>query len=111
MLTLFAIITALIRGHVVGCIVSRNGRLNGVRFTVTRIYTGRVCVITNQESGFLVWYDNIADFYTKHKDQIRLLGCSVDAAIIDDVKQEQEFLAGREAAAKLLDPPVFLKAA
>lgn len=111
MLTLFAIVTALMRDHVVGCVVYRNGRRNGVRFTVTRIYTGRICVITNQDSGFLVWYDNIADFYRKHKDQIQFLGCSIDAAIIDDVTQEQEFLAGHEAAAKLIDPPPFLKAA
>lgn len=110
MLTLFAIVTALMRDHVVGCIVYRNGRRNGVRFTVTRIYTGRICVITNQ-SPCLVWYDDLADFYRKHKDQIRFLGCSVDAAIIDDVGEESRFLEGKDAAAKLLDPPVFLKAA
>ena len=103
--SIIAIIAALLHGHVVACIT--NG--TKARFTVSRWRdTGEFCII--HENGRIFWHSNLLQFW-KHMRQAENNGIRFDAAIIDDVREEQEFLAGREAAAKLIDPPPFLKAA
>ena len=103
--SIIAIIAALMHGHVVACITS----MTHARFTVSRWRdTGEICQIS--ETGRILWYSNIWQ-YCKHLRQTEAAGVRYDAAIIDNVQEEQEFLAGREAAAKLIDPPPFLKAA
>lgn len=102
--SIIAIIAALLHGHVVACIT--NG--TKARFTVSRWRdTGEFCVI--HENGRVFWHSNLLQFW-KHLRQTEAAGVRYDAAIIDDLREEQEFLAGREAAAVLIDPPV-LKAA
>jgi hypothetical protein len=103
--SIIAIIAALMHGHTVACITNRTG----FRFTYCRWSdTGEICRI--DETGHILWYCNIWAL-CKHLRQAESNGIRFDAAIIDDLREEQEFLAGREAAAKLLDPPAFLKAA
>ena len=103
--SIIAIIAALMSGHVVACIT--NG--THARFTIARWSdTGEFCVI--HENGRVFWYSNLLQFW-KHMRQAESNGIRYDAAIIDNVQEEQEFLAGREAAAKLIDPPPFLKLA
>ena len=103
--SIIAIIAALMSGHVVACIT--NG--TKARFTVSRWRdTGEFCVI--HENGRVFWYSNLLQFW-KHMRQAESNGIRYDAAIIDDVTQEQEFLTGREAAAKLIDPPSYIKLA
>lgn len=105
MFELTLIVCALMRGHVVAV----RQRKNGVeyRFSLCHFGTdGTICQLN--DCGQICYYRNIFHVFSVLK---RKKSVSYDAAIIDDVKQEQEFLAGREAAAKLIDPPPFLKAA
>ena len=96
MTSIISILTMLLRGHVVACITSRTHH----RFTVCRWRdTGEICQIS--ETGRILWYANIWQ-YCRHLRQTADNGIRYDAAIIDDVKQEQEFLAGREAAAVII---------
>lgn len=102
--SIISILAALLHGHVVACIT--NG--TKARFTVSRWRdTGEFCVI--HESGRVFWYSNLLQFW-KHMRQAESNGIRYDAAIIDDLREESRFLEGKDAAAKLLDPPVFLKA-
>lgn len=103
MFELTLIVCALMRGHVVAV----RQRKNGVeyRFSLCHFGTdGTICQLN--DCGQICYYRNIFHVFSVLK---RKKSVSYDAAIIDDVKQEQEFLAGREAAAKLIDPPPFLK--
>lgn len=103
MFSISLIICALMRGHVVAV----RQRKNGVeyRFSLCHFGTdGTICQLN--DCGQICYYRNIFHVFSVLK---RKKSVSYDAAIIDDVKQEQEFLAGREAAAKLIDPPPFLK--
>ena len=103
--SIICILAALLHGHTVACITSEMH----ARFTIKRWRdTGEFCVI--HENGRVFWYSNLLQFW-KHLRQSESAGVRYDAAIIDDLREEQEFLSGREAAAKLIDPPVFLKAA
>ena len=101
------ILHALMRGRVVGCIVYHNGRLTGARFTLARWQDVGSVIMIGERGTAIRSFDNIADL-------ARYLcgsGNRYDVAVIDDVKQEQEFLAGREAAAVLIDPPPMIKLA
>lgn len=103
MFELTLIVCALMRGQVVAV----RQRKNGVeyRFSLCHFGTdGTICQLN--DCGQICYYRNIFHVFSVLK---RKKSVSYDAAIIDDVKQEQEFLAGREAAAKLIDPPPFLK--
>lgn len=103
--SIIAIIAALLRGHVVACITNDTK----ARFTIARWRdTGEFCVV--HETGRVFWHSNLLQFW-KHMRQAESNGIRFDAAIIDDLREEQEFLAGREAAAELIAPPPFLKAA
>ena len=103
--SIICILAALLHGHVVACITSNTHH----RFTVSRWRdTGEICQIS--ETGRILWYSNIWQ-YCKHLRQTESAGVRYDAAIIDNIQEEQEFLAGHEAAAQLIDPPPFLKAA
>ena len=103
--SIIAIIAALMHGHTVAIIT--NG--TGFRFTYCRWpSTGEICRI--DETGRVLWYSDLWAL-CRHLRQSESNGIRYDAAIIDDVGQEQEFLAGYEAAAQLIDPPPFLKAA
>lgn len=103
--SIIAIIAALMHGHTVAIIT--NG--TGFRFTFCRwASTGEICRI--DETGRVLWYGNLWQL-CRHLRQTEAAGVRYDAAIIDNIQEEQEFLAGHEAAAQLIDPPVFLKAA
>ena len=103
--SIICILAAIIHGHTVAIIT--NG--TGFRFTYCRwASTGEICRI--DETGRVLWYGNLWQL-CRHLRQTESAGIRYDAAIIDDVGQEQEFLAGHEAAAQLIDPPPFLKAA
>lgn len=103
--SIISILAALMTGHTVACITSEIH----ARFTVKRwTDTGEFCII--HETGRVLWYSNLLQFW-KHLKLSESAGIRYDAAIIDNIQEEQEFLAGREAAAKLIDPPPFLKAA
>lgn len=96
MTSIISILTVLLRGYVVACITSGTHH----RFTVCRwADTGEICQIS--ETGRITWYSNIWQ-YCKHLRQTESAGVRYDAAIITDVIQEQEFLAGNEAAAVLI---------
>lgn len=94
------IISALMRGHVVAVRQRKNGA--EYRFTFCHVGAdGTICQL--DDCGQICYYRNIHHVFYVLK--YKLKSVSYDAAIIDDVKQEQEFLAGREAAAVLIDPP------
>lgn len=96
MTSIISILTVLLRGYVVACITSGTHH----RFTVCRWGdTGEICQIN--ATCRIVWYSNIWQ-YCKHLRQAESAGVRYDAAIVTDVKQEQEFLAGNEAAAVLI---------
>ena len=97
------ILCALMRNHVVAVISS-----GGARFTLARFPTGHICRL-NRAAGPL-WYRNLSDL-ARALRKARELGYYYDPAIIDDPREEGEFLVGNEAAAKLIDPPPFLKLA
>ena len=103
--SIIAIIAALMQDHTVAIITSKTGS----RATYRRLpSTGEVCRI--DETGRIIWYSNIWHLCRK----MRLTECTgvhYDAAIIDKVQEEVRFLEGKEAAAKLIDPPPFLKLA
>lgn len=103
MTNLISIIRAVMRGSVVGCIVVNRGD----RFTLARWQDVGSVIMIGERGTAIRSFDNMADLAR----YLRGSGASYDAAIIDDVKQEQEFLTGREAAAQLIDPPSFLKLA
>ena len=103
MVSIMCILSALMRGHVVAVMSS-----GGARFTLARFPTGHICRL-NRAAGPL-WYSNIADLM-KDLRKRRDLGYWYDPAIIDDPREEGEFLVGNEAAAQLIDPPSFLKLA
>ena len=103
MTNLISILRAVMRGHVVGCIVVNAG----ARFTLAR-WQDVGCIIQVGARGTAIRsFDNIADLAR----YLRGSGVHYDAAIIDDLREEQEFLAGREAAAVLIDPPSYIKLA
>lgn len=103
--SIIAIIAALMQDHTVAIITSKTGS----RSTYRRLpSTGEVCRI--DETGRIIWYSNIWHLCRK----MRLTECTgvhYDAAIIDKVQEEVRFLEGKEAAAKLIDPPPFLRLA
>ena len=105
MTSIICILAALMHGHTVACITSEMH----ARFTVKRwTDTGEFCVI--HENGRIFWYSNLLQFW-KHLKLSESAGTRYDAAIIDDVGEESRFLEGKDAAAVLIDPPPFLKAA
>lgn len=96
MTSIISILTVLLKGYVVACITSGTHH----RFTVCRWSdTGEICQI--DATGRIIWYQNIWQ-YCRHLRQSESAGVRYDAAIIASVEQEQEFLAGREAAAVLI---------
>lgn len=107
MFEVILIVCALMRGHVVAV----RQRTNGIERRLTLCHfgsDGTICRL--DEDGHIFWYSNLWQLWQQLK-QAESKGICYDAAIIDDVKEEQEFLAGREAAAVLIDPPVRIKAA
>lgn len=102
MFELALIICALMRGHVVAV----RQRKNGIEYRFTLCHfgsDGTICQLN--EAGQVCYYRNIQHVFYVLRYNMRRYSASYDAAIIDDVKQEQEFLTGREAAAVLIDPP------
>lgn len=97
------ILCALMRGHVVAVISS-----GGARFTLARLPSGHVCRLSNGTGP--LWYRNLSDL-ARTLQKGRNLGYHYDPAVIDDPREEGEFLVGNEAAAQLIDPPPFLKLA
>ena len=107
MFELTLIICALMRGHVVAVRQRKNGK--EYRFTLCHFGPdGTICELN--ECGQICYYRNIYHVFAVLSRKL-CTNLSYDAAIIDDVKQEQEFLAGHEAAAKLIDPPHRVKIA
>lgn len=107
MFEVMLIICALMRGHVVAV----RQRTNGIerRFTLCHFGAdGTICQL--DECGHVFWHANMLQLW-KHLRQAESAGIRYDAAIIDDLREEQEFLAGREAAAVLIDPPSYIKLA
>ena len=103
MTNLISILRAVMRGHVVGCIVVNRG----ARFTLARWQDVGSVIMIGERGSAIRSFDNRADLAR----YMRGSGARYDAAIIDNVQEEQEFLAGREAAAKLIDPPPMIKLA
>lgn len=97
------ILHALMRGHVVAVMSS-----GGARFTLARLPSGHICRLSCGAGP--LWYRNLADL-ARALQKGHELGYHYDPAVIDDVKEEGEFLAGNEAAAVLIDPPPFLRLA
>lgn len=105
MFTITLIICALMRGHVVAVRQRRNGI--EYRFTLCHFGSdGTICQLN--DCGQVCYYRNVYHVFSVLK---RKKSVSYDAAIIDDLREEQEFLAGREAAAVLIDPPSYIKLA
>lgn len=99
------IICALMRGHVVAVRQRKNG--TEYRFTLCHCGDdGTICQVNDH--GQVCYYRNIDHVFSVLK---RKKSVSYDAAIIDDLREEQEFLAGREAAAVLIDPPACIRIA
>jgi len=106
MFELALIICALMRNNVVAVRQRKNGA--EYRFTLCHFGSdGTICQLN--DCGQVCYYRSMHHVFSVLKRKLKSV--AYDAAIIDDVKEEQEFLAGREAAAKLIDPPPFLKAA
>ena len=103
MTNLISILRAVMRGHVVGCIVVNRGE----RFTLARWQDVGTIIEIGERGSAIRSFENIADL-ARH---MRGSGVHYDAAIIDKVQEEVRFLEGKEAAAKLIDPPPFLKLA
>lgn len=101
------ILHALMRGRVVACIEYHHGRLTGARFTLARWQDVGSVIMIGERGSAIRSFDNMADLAR----YLRGSGVHYDAAIIDDLREEQEFLAGREAAAVLIDPPSYIKLA
>ena len=102
MTNLISILRAVMRGHVVACIVVNRG----ARFTLARWDFGMITQIGERGTA-IRHFPNLASLAR----YLRGSGVKYDAAIIDDVREESRFLEGKDAAAKLIDPPPFLKAA
>lgn len=99
MFELALIVCALMRNNVVAVRQRKNGA--EYRFTLCHFGPdGTICQLN--DCGQVCYYRNIDHVFSVLK---RKKSVSYDAAIIDDLREEQEFLAGREAAAQLIDPP------
>ena len=106
MFSVMLIVSALMRNNVVAVRQRKNG--TEYRFTLCHFGAdGTICQLN--DCGHVCYYRNIYHVFAVLKRKLKSV--SYDAAIIDDLREEQEFLAGREAAAKLIDPPPFLKLA
>lgn len=101
------ILHALMRGRVVACIEYHNGRLTGARFTLARWQDVGSVIMIGDRGSAIRSFDNIADLAR----YLRGSGSRYDVAVIDDPQEESRFLEGKDAAAVLIDPPPFLKAA
>ena len=103
MTSLICILRAVMRGHVVGCIVVNNG----ARFTLARWQDVGSVIMIGKRGTAIRSFDNIADLVY----DMRARGEKWDAAIIDDPREESRFLEGMDAAAVLIDPPSYIKLA
>lgn len=106
MFEVMLIICALMRNNVVAVRQRKNGA--EYRFTLCHLGSdGTICQLN--DCGQVCYYRNIYHIFSVLKRKLKSV--SYDAAIIDDLREEQEFLSGREARAILIDPPVRIKAA
>lgn len=100
---LISIIRAVMRGHVVACIIVNRG----ARFTLARWQDVGSVIMIGERGTAIRSFDNIADLMC----DMRARGEKWDAAIIDDPSEESRFLEGLDAAAVLIDPPSYIKLA
>ena len=106
MFAIMLIVSALMRNNVVAV----RQRTNGAEYRFTLCHCGSdgtICQLN--DCGQVCYYRNIYHVFFVLKRKLKSV--SYDAAIIDDLREEQEFLSGREAAAKLIDPPACIKVA